>query len=100
MPNAPHIWPVGIWRVLIADRTLAQSFREGSRMLSVVERCCRTCANAAPDHYRAGLRCVALDRPVSTRDACIQWRLNQEVVGGKTDHRHVVVVSTGTLRIT
>jgi len=67
-------------------------------MVSVVERCCRTCANAAPDHYRAALRCVALDRPVSAGDACLLWRLNQDVVGGKADRRYVVVVSTGTLR--
>jgi hypothetical protein len=69
-------------------------------MVSVVERCCRSCANAAPDHYRAAVRCVPLDRPVSGSDACLLWRLNQDVVGGNAEGRYVVVVSTGTLRTT
>jgi hypothetical protein len=69
-------------------------------MVSVVERCCRTCVGAAPDHYRGALRCVALDRPVSARDVCDMWWLNEDVVGGKADRRDVVVVSTDTLRAT
>ena len=67
-------------------------------MVSVVERCCRTCANVAPDHYRAALRCVVLDRPVSARDDCHLWWLNQDVVGGKADRRDILVVSRRTLR--
>ena len=67
-------------------------------MVSVVERCCRTCANVAPDHYRAALRCVVLDRPVSARDDCHLWSLNQDVVDGKADRRDILVVSMRTLR--
>ena len=69
-----------------------------AHMVSVVERCCRTCANVAPDYYRAALRCVVLDRPVSARDDCHLWRLNQDVVDGKADRRDILVVSTRTLR--
>jgi hypothetical protein len=79
------------------ERATSHLFAKGN-MVSVVERCCRTCANAAPDHYRAALRCVPLDVPVSASDACLLWRLNHDVVGGQTDRRYVVVVSTGTLR--
>jgi hypothetical protein len=37
-------------------------------MLSVVDRCCRTCANVAPDRYRGGIRCKMWDLPVSERE--------------------------------
>src|SRR5512145_2628961 len=40
----------------------------GGKMMSIIERCCRTCVDIAPDHYRAGLRCVSFDRPVSADD--------------------------------
>ena len=70
------------------------------KTVSVVERCCRTCANLAPDYYRAALRCVVLDRPVSARDDCHLWRLNQDVLGHKADRRDILVVSTRTLRDT
>jgi hypothetical protein len=63
-------------------------------MVSVIERCCRTCVNAVPDHYRGALRCVAHDRPVSARDVCDTWWLNEDIVGGKADRRDIVVVST------
>jgi hypothetical protein len=66
-------------------------------MVSVVERCCRTCVDAVPDHYRGALRCVAHDRPVSARDVCDMWWLNENVVGGKAAGRDIVVVSTETL---
>jgi hypothetical protein len=62
-------------------------------MLSVIERCCRTCAHAAPDHYRAAIRCLLQDRPVSARDDCQQWRLNPLVIGGGMDRRDIVVVA-------
>jgi hypothetical protein len=65
-------------------------------MVSVIERCCRTCVDAVPDHYRGALRCVAHDRPVSARDVCDTWWLNEDVVGGKADGREIVVVSTDT----
>ena len=65
-------------------------------MVSVIERCCRTCTNVAQDHYRAALRCVVLDQAVSTRDACHQWLLNQALIGGKADRRDIVVVSMRT----
>ena len=51
-----------------------------------------------PDHYRGALRCCALDRPVSARDVCDKWELNEEVVGGKPYRRDIVVVSTETER--
>ena len=63
-------------------------------MVSVIERCCRTCFHSMPDHYRGALRCCALDRPVSARDVCDKWELNEEVVGGKPYHREIVVVPT------
>lgn len=63
-------------------------------MVSIIERCCRTCVDIAPDHYRAGLRCVSFDRPVSADDVGHLWWLNEDVVGGKADRRDVVVVST------
>lgn len=63
-------------------------------MMSIIERCCRTCVDIAPDHYRAGLRCVSFDRPVSADDVGHLWWLNEDVVGGKADRRDVVVVST------
>ena len=66
-------------------------------MLSVIERCCRTCVGAVSDHYRGALRCVAQDRPVSARNVCDAWWLNENVVGGKVDRRDIVVVSTNTL---
>jgi hypothetical protein len=67
-------------------------------MVSVVERCCRTCVYAVPDHYRGALRCVGLDRPVSARDLCDMWWLNEDVVGGKADRRDIVVVSADAVR--
>ena len=63
-------------------------------MVSVIERCCRTCVDAVPDHYSGALRCVAHDRPVSARDVCDTWWLNEDIVGGKADRRDIVVVST------
>jgi hypothetical protein len=67
-------------------------------MVSVIERCCRTCVDAVPDHYRGALRCCALDRPVSARDVCEKWVLNEDIVGGKGYRRDIVVVSTDNLR--
>jgi len=67
-------------------------------MVSVIERCCRTCVDAVPDHYRAALRCCALDRPVSARDVCDKWELNEEVVGGKPYRREIVVVAADAPR--
>ena len=66
-------------------------------MVSVVERCCRTCVDAVQDHYRGALRCVALDRPVSARHVCDMWWLNEDVVGGRAHRRVIVVVSTDNL---
>lgn len=62
-------------------------------MLSIVERCCRTCVDMAPDHYRGAMRCSLFDRPVSARDVCHVWSLNEDIVGGKAERRDVVVIS-------
>ena len=70
----------------------------GGKMVSVIERCCRTCVDAVPDHYRGAMRCCALDRPVSARDVCEKWELNEEVVGGKPYRRDIVVVATDNVR--
>lgn len=63
-------------------------------MISIVERCCRTCADMTPDPYRASLRCVALNRPVSASGACPLWCLNEDVVGGQPHRRDIVLVWT------
>ena len=62
-------------------------------MISIVERCCRTCADMALDPYRASLRCVASNRPVSAGSVCDGWWLNENVVGGKLRGRDIVLVS-------
>jgi len=62
-------------------------------MLSVIEQCCRTCIDAVPNHDRTALRCVGFNRLVSEHDACEAWLLNEVIVGGKADHRDVVVVA-------
>jgi hypothetical protein len=67
-------------------------------MLSVIERCCRTCVDVTPDPYRGALRCVAHDRPVSARDVCDAWLLNEDIVGGKAARREILVVSPESVR--
>jgi hypothetical protein len=60
-------------------------------MLPVVDRCCRTCANVAPDRYRGGIRCKMWDLPVSEREECSEWALNEEVVDDNPDRAIVIV---------
>ena len=60
-------------------------------MLSVVDRCCRTCVNVAPDRYRGGIRCKMWDLPVSEREECSEWALSEKVVDDKP-HRAIVIV--------
>jgi hypothetical protein len=62
-------------------------------MVSIIERCCRTCAALAPDPYRASLRCVAHDQPASANGVCHLWWLNEKVVGGTHNRRDIVLVS-------
>ena len=61
-------------------------------MLSVVDRCCRTCANVAPDRYRGGIRCKMWDSPISEREECSEWALDEDVVDDKKPDRLIVIV--------
>ena len=47
--------------------------------------------NVASDRYRGGLRCKMWDLPVSEREECSDWALNEDVVDGKPGRAIVTV---------